>query len=133
MNKTFTIVHVLQAITGISFSIFIAYVAMGNLEQRPSLAHGRLFLALVLLVYSLINISIAIKKSISVVQLVSFSPIYILFGLTFSIYLFGYIKNWAPATEFEANSKNIEGLVILSLIFVAGVISTTFKHETKNT
>ena len=133
MNKVFTMTHGFQAIVGILFSIFIAYVAMDNLEQRSALAYGRLFLALTLFVYSASHIFLAIKKSISKVQFFSFLPIYILFGLTFSNYLFGYIKNWAPVTEIEANSENIEAFMVLSLIFVVGIISTTFKHETKNT
>jgi hypothetical protein len=129
MNRNYAIIHITTAIVGILFGLFVAYVGYANyIEGKPELMPGRLILSAVLIAYSLLQIRVLIKNNISMVQLLAFPVIYILFGMYWEYIFRGYIKNWAPAVQAEASQQNIVSMLVLCIIiFVALYI--TFKRS----
>jgi hypothetical protein len=129
MNRNIIVLHGAQAIVGILFGLFVAYVSYANsIEGRPDLTPVRATLSLILIFYSVMQILVLIKRKLSKIQLFTFPVIYTTFSLFWEYAGRGYIKNWAPATQAEATYQNVICMLILwFIVFVALV--TTFKKR----
>ena len=125
MNKPFSIFHAFQAAGGIFFGVFVGYVAYANnVEGRPDLTPGRITLSILLILYSGLQFFRLYASKITLVQLLSYPVIYVMFGFFWEYSSRGYIKNWAPATASEASHQNYISLFVLILIAIIGVWAT---------
>jgi hypothetical protein len=129
MTRNYTkLIHGAQAIIGILFGLFVAYVAYANsIEGRPDLTPVRLILSVILILYSAMQIWVLIKSKISIIHLFAYPIIYIIFGMFWEYAARGYIKNWPPGTHIEATYQNIVCLLIVCFIMFVGLL-TTFKR-----
>ncbi len=129
MNRNYTkLVHGAQAVIGILFGLFVAYVAYVNgIEGKPILTPGRVILSVILVLYSAMQIWVLIKSKISKIHLFAYPIIYIIFGMFWEYASRGFVKNWPPGTHVEATYQNIVCLLIVCfIVFVA--LLTTFKR-----
>ena len=117
----------MQATIGCIFGLFVAYVAYANsIEGRPDLTPTRAILAVFLIIFSVSQFWVLLKKHATIIHLLSFPILYVIFGLIWDYASRGYIKNWEPATKNVAIQHNVFWLLIL-FILVALAILFTYK------
>ena len=131
MNLILKVLYILEAVFGIVFSLFIAFVAWENLSLgMPEIAPARFLLACVLLAYSSWHLKVAIKTSSSIFSIVTFPIIYVVFGIIYEYASRGYLKNWAPASENEALIANLVlGSILVCIVWLAVFLINKNKYR----
>jgi len=123
------LVHGLQTSIGICFGLFAGCVAYANsVEGRPDLMPGRVILSVLLVGYSMAQITRLAKYRVTLVNLMSFPIVYLVFGVFWEYSSRGFIKNRAPATQDAALLDNLVSLLIL-LVLTGLAWLTTFRTK----
>ena len=98
----------LYLIIAIIFSFLVFGSAYGNEGISIEKVYSRYICASLLLSYSLAHLYILARKGAYFHKVLSFLPLYLVFGLIYSFASIGYIKGWAPGTSEQAFISNIK-------------------------
>lgn len=100
--------------------------AYSNEDLNQLKVYSRYICAFSLLLYSLSHLYILINKGAFLVKVLSFLPLYLVFGFTYLYCSTGFIKNWAPNTEEYALQANVISASILIVIVACWFVSVLY-------